>query len=101
MESGLIPAEVSAQPQHEREAALAMQRLGVKVLHVGSTISVEAPQSLWESLFHVSFEDRSMRQMDALGERPFKRAVTSGLRIPAELRGLVTEVSFQEPPVLF
>jgi hypothetical protein len=99
-----IPAEVFVVVGREREAGLALQRLGFRVLHVGTTISVEATADLWESIFKVRFQQQRMRQMpDLLPDREtaFRRADTAGLRIPDELQGLVTEVNFPKPPELF
>jgi hypothetical protein len=99
-ESDPIPAEVSAQPRREREAARVLQRLGFRVLHIGRTISVEAPESLWTSIFGFSFLDERVRQMDETGEITFKRPVEQQVQLPVELEGLVREVSFQQPPHL-
>jgi hypothetical protein len=90
-----LAAEVFAEPRREREAAQALQRLGFRVLHIGTTISVDAPQSLWEKVFGVAFEEVRTRSLEVLPETGFKRPV-----VPSELKGLVTDVSFQQPPKL-
>lgn len=58
MRRNMISAEIEPIPNQVNQAASALQRLGFRILHIGPTISVQGPQSLWESTFHVSFEPR-------------------------------------------
>lgn len=58
MTENIISAEIEPMPNKANQAAIALQRMGFKVLHIGLTISVQGPQSLCESIFNVSFETR-------------------------------------------
>src|SRR5262245_29438329 len=60
MQQETIGAEVVPQPGKAVEAAKSLQKLGFKVLHVGNTsVSVQAPESVWRDNFSVTFESRS------------------------------------------
>jgi hypothetical protein len=99
-----IPAEVTPFPHREQEAALALRRLGIKIHQVGATISASAPERLWERLFNVSFEPPKIQETEDPGQidkRRFKRANPDLMSLPEQLDGLVSEVSFQEPPDFF
>jgi hypothetical protein len=103
MPDAMIPAEVEPRPSQAHQAALALQRLGFRVLHIGPTISVQGPQALWESTFHVSFEQRRktvLREVEG-GEVTYPHARTETLGIPPELQHLIAAVLFVEPPELF
>jgi hypothetical protein len=76
-----VPAEVWPQPGQLRNAAAALQQLGFRVLHLGATISVDAPATVWRQVFGDSLR-------------------TGQVSIPATLHGLVDDVSFVEPPDL-
>jgi hypothetical protein len=76
-----IPAEVWPQPGQLRAAAAALQRLGFRVLRLGTTISVDAPATVWRQVFGDSVR-------------------TGQVSIPATLQGLVRDVSLVEPPDL-
>lgn len=96
-----IPAEIHPADGRGQEAALAMQRLGFKVLHIGPTISVEGPRSLWESTFQVTFESQTKTTMEGVEETSFQRASKERMAFPDELKGLADDVMFVEPPELF
>lgn len=76
-----VPAEVWPLPGQLQTAAAALQRLGFRALHLGTTISVDAPAAVWRQVFGDS-------------------ARTGQVSIPATLQGLVNDVSFVEPPDL-
>ncbi len=97
-----ISAEVEPTPNRANRAALALQRLGFRVLHIGTTISVEGPQPLWESLFNVSFKPRKKSVLPEIddGEVTYQEASAGKMRFPTELEDLVAEVVFVEPPEL-
>ena len=102
MSQNLIPAEIEPLPNQSNQAALALQRLGFRILHIGATISVQARRSLWESTFKVSFkEERKTVIAEIESEVTYFRAVTDDLIIPEELKNLISEVMFVEPPEFF
>ncbi|HUR02160.1 MAG TPA: hypothetical protein VM347_06460 [Nonomuraea sp.] len=73
----VISAEVVPAPGRRHQAAAVLLRLGVRVLHLGPTISVSAPEEVWERTF-------------GLPEPA----------IPRELGGLVTGIHLAGPPDL-
>ena len=97
-----ISAEIEPAPNQANRAALALQRLGFRVLHIGTTISVQGPQPLWESVFNVSFKPRKKTILPEIqeGEVTYQEASVEKMRFPSELKGLVAEVMFVEPPEL-
>ncbi len=102
MQENIISAEIEPLPNQANHAALALQRLGFRILHIGPTISVQGPRSLWESTFNVSFEPKKKTVVAEVvgGEVTYPKALTENMRIPPELQNLVTEVMFVEPPEL-
>lgn len=102
MSQKLIPAEIEPLPFQANQAALALQRLGFQVLHIGTTISVQAPRELWESTFNVSFtEEKKTVMAEIESEQTYLRAVTDKLVIPSEVESLISEVMFVEPPEFY
>ncbi len=103
MPENLIAAEIEPVSNQARQAALALQRLGFRILHLGQTISVQGPQSLWESTFNVSFEPREKTLVAGVeGSRvTYQKALIENVRIPSELRHLVVGVMFVEPPEFY
>ena len=102
MPQNLISAEIEPLPNQTNQAALMLQRLGFKILHIGPTISVQAPRSLWESTLNVSFTEENKTVMAEIeSEETYFRAVTDNLVIPEELESLISEVMFVEPPEFF
>lgn len=103
MQELMIAAEIEPVPNRANQVALALQRLGFRILHIGPTISVEGPPLLWTSTFNVAFESRKKRVMQELegGEVIYQCAVTEEMRIPPDLQGLVAGVAFVEPPELY
>jgi len=103
MSENIIPAEIESLPNQASQAALALQNMGFRILHIGSTISVEAPQTLWQSTFNVAFERQKKTVMPEIqtSEVSYAKALTSGLEIPPQLQNLVKGVMFVEPPELF
>jgi hypothetical protein len=102
MPQNLISAEIQPRPDQHHQAALALQQLGFRILHIGPTISVQASQSRWESTFNVSFEEVTTPSIAEIGsETTYSRAITEDLEIPAELAELIEEVMFVEPPEFF
>lgn len=103
MSANPISAEIEPQPNQANQAALALQNLGFRILHIGPTISVQAPQELWESTFGVSFqsETKDVLPQMSTGQVPYSRAVTDNLQIPNQLQNLISGVMFVEPPTFF
>ena len=103
MEEDLVSAEVVPAPNRATDAARALERLGLRVLHIGPTISVQGSASLWASTFNVSFERRTkprMREVEG-DEVSYLGARTEQMQVPAELHDVVREVMFVEPPEFF
>lgn len=95
-----VPAEVVPHKGKAQPAALALQRLGFRILHIGTTISVEGAAHLWESVFNVSFTMEKKGVIDALPDATitYPRAVTADIKYPETVKDLVKEVIFVEPP---
>ncbi|AOX02175.1 hypothetical protein BJP34_24470 [Moorena producens PAL-8-15-08-1] len=103
MPENTISAEIESSPNHSRQAALALQQLGFRILHIGPTISVQAPQSLWESTFNVSFQPQQktlIQEIDG-SDVTYPKAAVDHIQIPEQLQTLVTGVMFVEPPEFF
>ena len=103
MSENIVAAEIKPLPNQARQAALALQRKGFQILHIGPTISVQGSQSLWESIFNVSFEPQKKTVLAELekGEVTYPKAITKSLHIPVELKEMVEEVTFVEPPEFY
>jgi hypothetical protein len=99
----IISAEVEPVESQAHQAALALQRLGFRILHIGQTISVQGPQSLWESAFNVSFEPQKKTVVAEAGggEVTYQKARVEGMRVPEDLQDLVAGVMFAEPPEFY
>lgn len=102
MQENLISAEVEPTPNHANQAALALQQRGFRILHIGTTISVQGSESLWQSTFNVSFETGKKTVLPGIkgGETTYRKAITDHLQIPAEMQPFITEIMFVEPPEL-
>lgn len=102
MSQNLVSAEVECLPNQANAAALALQRLGFCILHIGPTISVQAPRSLWETIFNVSFEELEKTVMpETAYQVTYFRPVTDHFTIPTSLETVVSDVMFVEPPEFF
>lgn len=99
MSEHLISAEIEPAPSQAEQAALALQRLGFRIQHIGPTISVQGNSLLWESTFAVSFKPRKkvvVAEVKA-SEVSYQKALTENMKIPIELQNLVVGVMFVEP----
>lgn len=87
MAENMIAAEVASAPNRAGQAALALQRLGFRILHIGPTISVQGRESLWVSTFNVSFVPRKKTTVAEIegSEVTYQKALVEGMRTPAEL----------------
>jgi hypothetical protein len=103
MKEHAISAEVVPAPGQANRAALALQRLGFRVLHMGPTISVQGPQPLWSSVFDVSFKPRKKKAVAGVNgtEVSYQQAQKEKLRMPQELQSLIEDVMFAEPPEFY
>ncbi len=103
MSENIISAEIQPLPNQANQAAKALQSLGFRILHIGPTISVQAPRSLWESTFNVSFVPQKKTVMPEIekGEVTYPKAITDNMRIPEHLQSVITDVMFVEPPELY
>jgi hypothetical protein len=99
----LISAEVVPASNRAIDAARGLEQLGFRILHIGPTISVQGPASLWASTFNVSFERKTKRRLREIegSEVSYLAARTEQMQIPAELHDVVREVMFMEPPEFF
>ncbi len=102
MAESTVSAEIEPLPGRAQAAAKALQQLGLRVLHIGQTISVEGSERVWRSTFHVAFTSRKKTIIAGIGESEvtYRTAAEDTLSIPSQLRGLVAAVSFVEPPEL-
>jgi hypothetical protein len=98
-----ISAEIQPTPNHAELAARQLQQLGFRVLHIGPTISVDGPRFLWEQTFHIGFQLRRKQTMAGVPESEvtFYQPTTDVVSVPENLRDVVAEVSFVEPPEFF
>ena len=103
MQGNTISAEIEPAPQRAQQAALALQRLGFRIMHIGATISVQAPRSLWETAFNVTFEQRKKTVIAEVAgsETTYLSALTEDVPIPTELQDLIVAVAFVEPPEFY
>lgn len=103
MSDNIISAEIQPLPNQVNQAARALQSLGFRILHIGQTISVQAPRSLWETTFNVSFTNDQKNVLPEIptGRVTYPSSVTDKMRIPSQLKDSVADVMFQEPPEFF
>lgn len=100
-EAGIAAEVVPTEPGHAGRAAKALQQRGFRVLHVGSSISVQAPRDVWESTFGVTFAPASKLVQPEIGRTTgFLRADPATLEVPPDLAGMIADVAFAEPPDL-
>jgi len=103
MQDNPISAEIEPSPNNARQAASALQRLGFRILRVGTTISVDGPESLWSTVFGVDFVTRpKTTTAEAAGSQiTYRKALTEHPKIPPDLRPFIAEVMFVEPPEFY
>lgn len=99
----LIAGEITPQPHQTNAAGLILQQQGFQVLHLGRTISVQAPKSLWESLFHIQFipERKPLKSDTPQEEKPVYRPDMNHVAIPLAMQHLIQDIAVSEPPELF
>lgn len=103
MSNPVISAEVEPQPGQANQAAITLQRRGLRILHIGTTISVQAPADLMTDIFQVTFMLRKKMSMPEVGGRiiEFHQAVRDNMVIPKDLQPLIIDIIFVEPPGVF
>lgn len=103
MQVNSVSAEIILVQDNANAAALVLQNLGFRILHIGTTISVEGPETLWESVFNVSFVTRKKQILPGIegGDASYRKAITDSLEIPLKLRQYISGVAFVEPPEFF
>ena len=89
-------------PNQVSQASKALQRLGFRILHLGPTISVQGSQTLWKRTFHVIFKvEEKTTSAEAGIKTTYPKAQQETVKIPEELKQLIAEIAFVEPPELF
>jgi hypothetical protein len=98
-----ISAEVEPLPGQGNAAALSLQRLGFRIQHIGSTISVQGAKRVWESTFGVLFRPATKPATQNVkgGEASYFKAVENTVHIPEKLQAVIANVVFVEPPEFF
>ncbi len=100
MSDSIISAEVEPLPGQANQAAIVLQRRGFRILHIGTTISIQATAEQMTEFFHVTFVLRKKMSMPEVGGRiiEFHQAVRDHMEIPMDLQSLISDVIFVEPP---
>lgn len=100
-EEGIAAEVMPADPGHAGQAAKALAQRGFRVLHVGRSISVQAPRGTWETTFGVAFATRTKTvQPELARDATYLRAEPGSVHVPTDLAELIAEVAFVEPPDL-
>lgn len=98
----LIAAEVTPHSGQAQQAARALQGLGFRVLHIGSTIAVQAPQTLWRETFGVRFTRQNKIVLKETGlSRAYPAPRPETLQIPPALKDWIADIAFVVPPEWF
>lgn len=98
-----VAAEVVPTAGQAHSAAKALQQLGFRILHIGSTVSIQAPERVWKDTFRVSFTKKRQPRLSISPKSSTEYAVPDNDRveIPGSLGELVAEVVFVRPPEFF
>ncbi|MCA1612871.1 MAG: hypothetical protein LC800_01710 [Acidobacteria bacterium] len=98
-----VAAEIVPAAGQAHSAAKALQQLGFRVLHIGSTVSVQAPERVWKDTFNVSFTKKRQQRLAISPKSSTEYAVPvdDRVEIPSALGELVAEVIFVRPPEFF
>jgi hypothetical protein len=99
----MISAEVRPVASQEIKLARRLQDLGFRVLSLDGTMSVDGSPSLWTSIFGLYFEEQSRPALSGLLDETeaYQKALRSTLVIPPNLKELIEDISFIEPPELY
>jgi hypothetical protein len=103
MSNKTIAAEIVPTAGHAQSAAKALQELGFRILHIGSTISIQAAERVWKETFHVSFTKKRQQRLSTSPRSSIEYSVPDegSIQIPNTLSDLVAEVIFVRPPEFF
>jgi hypothetical protein len=103
MSDTIVAAEIITTPGQASRAAKALQQLGFRVLRVDSSISVQAPEKVWESTFHISFKKQRKQRLAGIEKSSVKYAlpIEGTVTIPPSLSELIADVHFVQPPEFF
>jgi hypothetical protein len=102
MPGKVISGEIEPCTDQGVRAAMTLQQLGFRVLHIGPTISVQAAQELWEKTFGMRFHFRRKRTSTETGaEAIHPQPQPDPVSIPARFQGLIHSIAIVEPPEWF
>ncbi|MHA2233562.1 MAG: hypothetical protein ACXAB4_13855 [Candidatus Hodarchaeales archaeon] len=96
----MISAEVIPIAKKSTEAAIALQRLGFRVLSIGESITISGEQKLFEQVFKVNLIKQARDALPNLpksAETAFHMPETPPI-IPDEFKSLIRDILFPEPP---
>lgn len=99
----MITAEVVPVKGKSTEAAMALQRLGFQVLHIGDSVTIGAEQDRFEEIFKIDLIKTSKEVFPGLradAEKTFHKP-DRAVVLPENLKSLIEAVHFQEPPEFF
>ena len=99
----MITAEVVPAKGKSNEAAIALQKLGFNILHIGESITIGAEQGKFEEIFKIELMEISKEVFPRLGadaKKTFHKH-DGPIIIPEKLKTVIQAVYFQEPPDLF
>lgn len=98
----MISAEITPKPNQANAAAGALQKKGFQIMRINKSISVQAPQTLWEATFQITFSKKTKIISNEAGvEESFLEANKESMKIPVELKHLVEDLHFIKPPEFF
>src|SRR5262245_18831279 len=103
MSTPMVEAEVIPVPGRASDAALRLQRLGFHVRHIGKTVSIAAPSSLWSEVFHITFVEDVVRRLPEVPQSDVNVLRPTGpvVQMPHDLADVIAEIVFPEPPQFF
>lgn len=73
------------------------------MFHIGTTISVQAPEKVWEETCRISFQKGQKQRLAGSEGTAMEYAAPAEepVSIPVALQELVADVAFVEPPQFF
>lgn len=99
----MLTAEVIPAAKKSTEAAMALQRVGFRVLSIGESITITGEKKLFEQFFGIKLLKLSKDILPGLPkptETEFYKPETPPI-IPKEFASLIRDVVFPEPPEYF
>lgn len=103
MDDLIFSAEIKPLPGKTREAGIRLKELGFRVHRVETYISVDAPQTVWWSVFKIdfTFPKESVGNPASFPSSRSKFEFPDKVNIPENLQNLILEVLLVRPPELF